>query len=157
MNASPVIEISLPDEAEMHVFGGRLAKILESGDVIALYGDLGAGKTTLSRGLIRALTSPDTEVPSPTYTLVQTYDTEKGELWHFDLYRVEHPSELTELGYYDALEDICVIEWPEHAGTLLPDDRLSLHISIDGSGRRVQLMSGNDHWIRRLKDEFDSD
>ena len=154
MNARPDLEIPLKGEGETLALGARIASMLRAGDVIALYGDLGAGKSTLTRGLIRALLSPDTDVPSPTYTLVQTYDTDAGTIWHFDLYRVEAPSELFELGFDEALDDIAVIEWPENAGSLLPENRLSINISFDGSGRRARLTSTEPDWITRLNDHF---
>ena len=150
MNASPELNIIL----ESQQLGAKLASLLRPGDVIALYGDLGTGKTTLVRGLIQSLLGPETEVPSPTYTLVQTYELEDCALWHFDLYRVDTPSELFELGFEEALDDIALIEWPDHAGDLLPSDRLSLSIEFEGQSRRAVLSSANTEWMKRLDEHF---
>ncbi|MAK61181.1 MAG: tRNA (adenosine(37)-N6)-threonylcarbamoyltransferase complex ATPase subunit type 1 TsaE [Ponticaulis sp.] len=155
MNASPDFEVFLPSEVDSKSLGTKLARILRPGDVIALYGELGAGKTTLARGLIQSLLGDETEVPSPTYTLVQTYELPECSLWHFDLYRVNTPSELFELGFEDALQDIAIIEWPDHAGDLLPSDRLSLRILFEGSSRRAVLSSQNAEWVKRLDEHFD--
>ena len=89
MRQDPDIEISLAGEEATIDLGAKLALNLRAGDCISLIGDLGAGKTTLSRGLIQALMGADTEVPSPTYTIVQTYETDPAPIWHFDLYRIE--------------------------------------------------------------------
>lgn len=130
---------NLKDEPSMLAFGARLAQTLRVGEVVALTGDLGAGKTTLSRGIIMAL-SEATEVPSPTYTLVQTYDTKAGELWHCDMYRLEEPEDAYELGLLDAFyEAICLIEWPEKLGTLLPKDALGIDIQFAQDGRTITL------------------
>lgn len=89
--------------------------------ILLLHGPLGAGKSVFARALIRGLTqNPDEEVPSPTFTLVQTYDAACGRLWHFDLYRLKDPEEIYELGWEDALRDIAIIEWPERLGHLRP-------------------------------------
>lgn len=105
-----------------------------------LFGELGAGKTTLARGLVGAWTEEGGETPSPTYTLVQTYDGERGELWHFDLYRLESPDDAGELGLDEALEaGVAVIEWPERLGGRSPPDRLELRLAMDGEGRRVEI------------------
>jgi tRNA threonylcarbamoyladenosine biosynthesis protein TsaE len=127
------------NEAEMLALGGRLGRVLKTGDVIALTGDLGAGKTTLIRGLIQA-ELPGEEVPSPTYTLVQTYDLPDYELWHCDLYRLKHPDEAFELGLIDAFDDaVCVLEWPDKIGNHLPEDALTIHIAFTETGREVTL------------------
>lgn len=123
----------------MLAFGARLAQSLRVGDVVALSGDLGAGKTTLSRGLIMALTDAR-EVPSPTYTLVQTYEISIGELWHCDMYRLEHPEDAYELGLLDAFYDaICLIEWPDKLGELLPKNALGIDIQFADEGRTLTL------------------
>lgn len=117
----------------------RFAAILKPGDVLCLQGDLGMGKSVFARGLIRALAGNDMlEVPSPTFTLVQTYDTAAGELWHFDLYRLKHPEEVYELGWEDALSGaISIIEWPERLGPLMPPDRIDIHFSLTPDGGRL--------------------
>ena len=119
--------------------GARLGRALRSGDTVALIGGLGAGKTTLARGLVQSLLPQET-VPSPTYTLVQTYDLPRFTLWHCDLYRLEHPDEAYELGLMDAMgEDVCLLEWPDRLGELLPDEALKIEITFDSDGRRVTL------------------
>jgi tRNA threonylcarbamoyladenosine biosynthesis protein TsaE len=110
------------------------------GDVIALQGELGSGKTTLARGFLHAL-GLDEEVPSPTFTLVQVYELARLTVWHFDLYRLARPGDVWELGLEQALaEGVALIEWPDRLGTLLPTDRLDVALSILGEGREAELM-----------------
>ena len=105
------------------------ANILTVPECIALYGDLGTGKSVFARALIRTLMQePDLDVPSPTFTLVQSYETEKGLIHHFDLYRIRDPEELQELGWEEALHNIMLVEWPEKAGFYLPEDRINITI-----------------------------
>jgi len=140
----------IDSEADMLAFGGRLASIVKVGDVVALTGDLGAGKTTLARGIIRAICG-ETEVPSPTYTLVQTYVGPDYEIWHCDLYRLERPEDVYELGLLDAMdESLCLIEWPDRMGSLLPESALVLNIEFEDEGRIVKL-SGDEGWKSRLE------
>jgi tRNA threonylcarbamoyladenosine biosynthesis protein TsaE len=118
--------------------------MLKAGEAVCLSGPLGAGKSTLARALIRALTSPDEDVPSPTFTLVQFYEGEDLKIAHFDLYRLTDPEEAYEIGLDEALDDgAAVIEWPERLGGQLdgrlPPDRLDVEISLEGSGRRARL------------------
>jgi tRNA threonylcarbamoyladenosine biosynthesis protein TsaE len=125
-------------------FGGEVAARLSVGDAVCLYGPLGAGKSTLARGLIRALTAPDEDVPSPTFTLVQLYAARDFPLAHFDLYRLKAAAEAYELGLDDALDlGVAVIEWPERLGDALPPDRLDIEImpptGSEADGRRVKL------------------
>jgi tRNA threonylcarbamoyladenosine biosynthesis protein TsaE len=146
--ASPRI-IHLADAAETEALGARLAAVLRTGDTVLLFGDLGAGKTTLARGLVGAWTGDGGETPSPTYTLVQTYEGAPGELWHFDLYRLESPDDAAELGLDEALETgVAVIEWPERLGGRAPADRLELRLAMDGEGRRVEITGFGrlQHW-----------
>ena len=144
------MQTALSDDASTRALGARLAPLLKAGDVICLTGDLGAGKTTVSRGLIMALTDA-TEVPSPTYTLLQSYEADEFEIWHFDLYRLEAPKDIWALGIEDALDmGVCLIEWPERLETLKPDGTLDIDIWFDDEGR-VALLSGNGHWGERLK------
>lgn len=124
--------------------GARLGAVLRPGDCVALSGDLGAGKTTLVRGLVQAALGP-VEVPSPTYTLVQTYDLPDYELWHCDLYRLEKPEEAWELGLIEAMEDaVCILEWPDKLGHLLPDYAVTIHIRFDGEGREISILGLDD-------------
>jgi len=139
-----LLSIDIADETALAGLASELASTLSWPSFVALRGDLGAGKTSFARALIRALpgTSDREEVPSPTFTLVQTYDTEKGPVWHFDLYRIEHPSELVELGWDDAIDEgLCLVEWPERAQNALPPDRLEIEITMGASetSRRVRI------------------
>ncbi|WP_062228264.1 tRNA (adenosine(37)-N6)-threonylcarbamoyltransferase complex ATPase subunit type 1 TsaE [Aureimonas frigidaquae] len=133
--------IELPDEAASARLAADLASILRTGDIVALSGDLGAGKTTLARALIRqAAGEPELEVPSPTYTLAQTYETQP-KITHFDLYRLGDASELEELGFEEAAETgIVIVEWPERAPAILEDANLRLSLDMaPGGGRVAQL------------------
>jgi len=132
---------NLAHAAETTALGARLAKLAKPGVVFALIGPLGAGKTCLARGLIEALnpTSAD-EIVSPTFTLVQTYDTAAGEVWHFDLYRVKHAEEIIELGFEDARAEICIIEWPERLGRYLPAARIDVTLAQAGDGRMAEIV-----------------
>lgn len=133
--------IALPDEAATQALGAALAGPARRGHVIALHGPLGAGKTTLARGLIRALAGNDEEVVSPTFTLVQAYDTATIPIWHFDLYRLDKPEDAFELGLEEALAAaITVIEWPERLGTLIPANRLDVTLTASGNGRQAELV-----------------
>ncbi len=143
-------ETDLPDEAATRALGARLARALGAGDVVRLEGDLGAGKSTLARALIAALTGFE-EAPSPTFTLVETYESPDFALWHFDLYRLEKPEEVYELGLEEALDGgAALIEWPQRAEGLLPADALTVRLEIAGAGRRA-VMEGNEAWAARLK------
>ncbi|MEE9381687.1 MAG: tRNA (adenosine(37)-N6)-threonylcarbamoyltransferase complex ATPase subunit type 1 TsaE [Hyphomonadaceae bacterium] len=146
------VELYLPNEAATARLGAALAGILRAGDVIALNGDLGAGKTTLARGLIRTLCGNDIEVPSPTYTLVQAYDARPFTLWHFDLYRLETPEEIIELGWDDTTDGVILVEWPGRAGRHLPKLRLDLTLKQDGDGRIAALEPRGEDWQDRLHD-----
>lgn len=118
----------------LEAFGARLAAVAQVGDIIALSGDLGAGKTTLARGLLRGL-GLEGEAPSPTFTIVQTYEPPEMRLpvWHCDLYRLDDPEEAIELGLEEAFETALVlIEWPERLGPYLPAQALRLR--LDGAG-----------------------
>jgi tRNA threonylcarbamoyladenosine biosynthesis protein TsaE len=133
--------LSLPDEAATQALGAGLAPLLRPGDAVCLTGPLGAGKSTLARALIRALTSPAEEVPSPTFTLVQFYDAEGLTLAHFDLYRLSDPDEAYEIGLDEALETgAALIEWPQRLEDRLPPDRLDIEIAITGDGRVARLV-----------------
>jgi tRNA threonylcarbamoyladenosine biosynthesis protein TsaE len=123
--------------------GARIASVLGPGEAVCLWGPLGAGKTTLARGLIRALTGPAEEVPSPTFTLVQLYAGPEFMVGHFDLYRLKSAEEAFELGLDEILDEgAAVIEWPERLDGALPPDRLDIEIVIPetGGGRRARLI-----------------
>ncbi len=137
------VTTTLTDAAGAERFGRALAGHLKAGDVVFLIGALGAGKTTVARGVIAALTH-EHEAPSPTYTLVQTYtsaDTEL-EIWHADLYRIAHPDEILELGLEDAFDAaVTLIEWPDRLGDHRPADRLEVRLEPGphGHGRIARL------------------
>jgi tRNA threonylcarbamoyl adenosine modification protein YjeE len=134
------LERFLADEAATARLGEDLAMALRPGDVLALKGDLGAGKSTLARALIRALADDaGLDVPSPTFTLVQSYDT-RVPVHHFDLYRLSSASELDELGFDDALaQGAALVEWPERAEAYLPDSTLWIELAHQGEGRMARL------------------
>ena len=145
--------IGLADAEATTALGAAIAPLLQPGDAVLLYGPLGMGKSTLARGLIRALTGPEEDVPSPTFTLVQFYET-TPPVAHFDLYRLTRPEEAFEIGLDDALDEGCaLIEWPERLGDdpgrMLGPDRLVIAISEDGSGR-CATVSGAGSWHSRI-------
>lgn len=147
MTPAPVID--LPSEAATMKVGERLAPLLSPGDIIALDGPLGAGKTTFARGLIRAFAGV-ADVPSPTFPLVETYQGRDADLWHFDLYRLEAPGDVWELGLEDALADgVCLIEWPDRIGADLLGGALWLRFTLEGGARQLSLAAPAP-WRRRL-------
>ena len=141
--------IELPDMAAMAAFGARIARRLRAGDVVALSGPLGSGKTTLARAIIAALGHAE-EVPSPTFTIVETYDLDPP-LVHADFYRLDSPREAEELGLDDYREGAALIaEWPERAGGFADEPGcLSVTLEIAGSGRKAIVEGGAD-WLGRL-------
>ncbi len=144
--------VELADLAAMEAFGARIAAQLRPGDVVALTGGLGAGKTTLARGIIAAL-GHEGEVPSPTFTIVETYAPPdvRLPLVHADFYRFERPEEADELGLDDYRDGAALIaEWPEHAGGFASEAGcLSIALEIHGDGRRAIVEPGAD-WVGRL-------
>jgi tRNA threonylcarbamoyladenosine biosynthesis protein TsaE len=150
------VTLDLVDEAATCRLAASLARLAVPGDVIALIGDLGSGKTALARAFIRTLVGSDEEVPSPTFTLVQTYYYENGTIWHFDLYRLEKVEDALELGIEDAFaEGISLIEWPERLGGWLPRERLTVTLSAGPrpDARRVHL-TGGPAWTNRFREIF---
>lgn len=130
----------LADEAATARLGAAIARGLQAGEAVCLSGPLGAGKSTLARALVRALTTPDEDVPSPTFTLVQFYEGARLKVAHFDLYRLTNADEAYEIGLDEALDDgAAVIEWPERLEGALPADRLDVEIALEGAGRSVRL------------------
>ncbi|TPP07323.1 tRNA (adenosine(37)-N6)-threonylcarbamoyltransferase complex ATPase subunit type 1 TsaE [Rhizobium glycinendophyticum] len=144
-------EQNLPDETATVEFGQDLALALQAGDCVALWGDLGAGKSTLCRALLRAIADdPDLEVPSPTFTLVQSYEI-RIPVSHFDLYRLADVSELDELGFDEALSaGICLVEWPERAGRALPKKRIDIRFQFTAEGGRIVSISAPEAKMARL-------
>jgi len=146
-----VREIALADEAATERLGARIASGLATGDTIALEGELGTGKTVLARAVLRALGVTES-VPSPTFTLVQHYETAKLPIDHFDLYRIEEESELDQLGLDDALvTGAAMIEWPQRAGARLPADALHLRIETCGDTSRRAIISGPARWAHTFE------
>lgn len=131
-----------------------LARRLEARDFVGLRGELGVGKTTFARGVIRALGGGG-DVPSPTFTLVQVYDTRSAPVWHFDLYRLARPEDVYELGFEEALaEAIALVEWPERLGPLLPRDRIDVLIDYaDDPRKRLVALEGRGAALRRMPPE----
>lgn len=130
-------------EKETAKIAADFATQLSSGAIICLYGTLGAGKSVFARECIRKLcNNNDLEVPSPTFTLVQTYDTENAAISHYDLYRIEEPEEIYELGWEEALDGITIIEWPERLGHLKPSKALDITITVHDNNpqsRKIQI------------------
>jgi tRNA threonylcarbamoyladenosine biosynthesis protein TsaE len=148
-----MIAIDLPLESSTEALGIRLAGLARPGDVLALKGGLGAGKTALARAFVRAYIGHlEEEVPSPTFTLVQIYEGNRGQVWHFDLYRLQRPEDALELDIEEAFVNaVCLIEWPERLGDLLPARALEVEIGFGRSpdGRRAVLTG----WDDRLKEK----
>lgn len=133
-------EFLLEDEIRASRFGAALAHLLHPGDTLLLDGPVGAGKSHIARAAIRALCGAETEVPSPTFTLVQVYDGPDCEIWHADLYRLTDPDEVIELGLIEAMDSaILLVEWPDRLGSYVPDNALRLRLSPEGGGRRAVL------------------
>lgn len=146
-------QIYAPDESAIVSLAGRFWTVCRTGDVIALWGDLGAGKTSFARGFIRATTHPAEDVPSPTFTLLQTYEASGTTIYHFDFYRIESPEDVVETGIEAALADgVSMIEWPGKMGYWLPRSRLDIAISIpkNGEGRIIRITDPAGTWGERL-------
>lgn len=143
--------VELPDETATAALAAKLACEAHPGDVIALAGELGTGKTSFARAFVRAFGVGD-DVPSPTFTLVQTYDTARGAIWHFDLYRLARPEDAYELGLEEAIgEGIVLVEWPERLGSLLPRERLEIHLTMGPSpAARHAVLRVSPSWSARL-------
>lgn len=142
----------LPDLAAMEAFGARIASRLNPGDVVALSGDLGAGKSTLARAILAAL-GHEGEVPSPTFTIIETYDATMMRIpaVHADFYRLENPHEAEEIGLDDYREGaVLLAEWPDKAGGFAHEAQcLSITLEIVGQGRRAIAEGGSD-WLGRM-------
>ncbi|UWR26361.1 tRNA (adenosine(37)-N6)-threonylcarbamoyltransferase complex ATPase subunit type 1 TsaE [Sulfitobacter sp. S223] len=150
------ITASLHSPDETAALAQRLGAKLTAGDTLLLSGDVGAGKTHFARALIQSLLSQPEDVPSPTFTLVQTYEAASGtEIWHADLYRLGDPSECEELGLTDAMDDaICLIEWPDRLADLRPQDALDIALTAtDAEDHRMLTASWSDpRWDAKMND-----
>lgn len=151
-----MMEYIADGEAAMVAFGEALGRACAGRGVVFLEGDLGMGKTTLCRGILRAY-GHQGAVKSPTYTLVEPYELGAQQLYHFDLYRLADPEELEYLGVRDyfAEKALCLVEWPARGSGLLPVPDLSLSIEVRGEGRRIECRAMTDHG-RRVLDELRS-
>lgn len=151
-----LLSFSLPSEQATAAFARRLAPRLKAGDVILLDGQIGAGKTHFARALIQARLAQPEDVPSPTFTLVQTYDTDGPEIWHSDLYRLTDPDEAEELGLFEAFETaICLVEWPDRLGPLAPETALTLSFHAPQAmpdTRRITARWTDPRWTQPLEE-----
>lgn len=137
----------LPDPQATTALGQRLAPVLRAGDVLLLSGDLGAGKSALARAIIQARLMTPEDVPSPSYTLVQSYQAADTEIWHADLYRLGDPDECRELGLDMAFETaLCLVEWPERLGDYVPRRYMLLQLSVEGDGRSLHYRAVGSNW-----------
>ncbi|HTH94810.1 MAG TPA: tRNA (adenosine(37)-N6)-threonylcarbamoyltransferase complex ATPase subunit type 1 TsaE [Rhodocyclaceae bacterium] len=136
------VMLTLPDEAATFALGAKLAPALVPGLVVTLEGDLGAGKTTLVRGLLQAL-GYGNKVKSPTYTLVEVHPVSGLNFYHFDFYRFNEPEEYLDAGLdeYFQGDGVCLVEWPDKAGVYLPKPDVRVHLSVDGAGRRAECVA----------------
>ena len=136
-------DIDLPDLSATEALAARLAVKVRSGDAILLKGPLGAGKTAFARAFLRAASGDASlDVPSPSYTLVQTYETKIGPIHHFDLWRLDRPGAVVELGWDELTRDIVLVEWPERLGDLQPEDALMITFASTGEHSRIATLSG---------------
>ena len=150
MTLDETIDLALDSAEATQALGAQIARALQPGDAVLLSGGLGAGKSTLARGLVRELTSPEEEAPSPTFTLVQTYECTPPVAW-FDLYRLTRPEEVYELGFDEALDEgAVVVEWPQRLGSRLPPDRLDIELAGSGERRSARLVPHGSWKGRRL-------
>ena len=140
--------MKLLGEAETAAAGAALADVARAGDVITLSGPLGVGKTALARGFLAAL-GHEGEVPSPSFAIVQPYEDIDPPVWHVDLYRVEDPGELEELGLDSAADAVLVVEWPERAGVGLWPEALSLSLEFGPDGDRILTAKVPPSWVGR--------
>ena len=140
--------LELPDLAATEVLATAVAALARAGDAILLEGELGAGKSAFARAFLRVASGdPRLEVPSPTFTLVQSYETRIGTVHHFDLWRLDGPDGLAELGWEDVGDGVVLVEWPDRLGALRPHDALTLQLYMTGTCSRRAMLSG---WLHRL-------
>ena len=149
------ISLHLSDPSHTADLAVGLASALEPGDTILLEGDVGAGKTHFARALIQSVLIEREDVPSPTFTLIQTYETSKGSLWHADLYRVTSVHEIEELGLADAFENsVCLVEWPDRLAELSPANALTLTLEYGSATDETPKLTASwsdPRWPEKLK------
>ncbi len=151
MTDKEILTYFAPNEKATILFGKKLAHFAKKGDTFALFGTLGMGKSVLARSFIQELTSAP-EVPSPTFTLVQSYEYSDFEIYHFDLYRLKSPEEIFEIGVEEALYDgVCLIEWPERMGGYLPRQAFRVEITPKNDGREIKISHLDNQRIQELK------
>lgn len=147
------LSLTLASLAETESLGGRIAGLLRQGDAVLLSGPLGAGKSALARAILRTLAEdPALDVPSPSFTLVQSYETPRGLVHHYDLWRIEPGPDLRELGLDEAFADITLIEWPDRLGDQAPAGALAIIITPGTDERRHAILAG---WPDRLSQLMD--
>lgn len=151
---SNVFEKFLADEDATVSFAAKLGGLLPRGGLVFLEGELGAGKTTLARGILRSFGHTGA-VKSPTFTLVEPYELKDRQIFHFDLYRLNDPNELEYIGVDDYLDGqhLCLVEWPERGADFLPDSDLTIRLSVAGTGRRLAMEANTElgeYVIRQL-------
>ena len=145
----------LKTETATRNFAHELGAVLAIGDIVLLRGDIGAGKSFIARGVIQSLQEFPEDIPSPTFTLVQTYETFVGEVWHADLYRLSSVVEVEELGLLQAFDSaICLIEWPDILGSFIPGKALQIDIAyaFQSEGRQIALHYEERFWSKRLEE-----
>ena len=147
------LTLDLKDAEHTSQAARALGAVLSAGDTILLSGDVGTGKTHFARSLIQSLLTTQEDVPSPTFTLVQTYETSAGPIWHADLYRLTSTFEIEELGLSDAFEDaICLVEWPDRLASLKPDTALEITLKTTGDNSRILTACWDaDKWGPKLE------
>ena len=149
-------ETTSPDQtADLAI---SLGQILKPGNCLLLVGSVGAGKSLFARALIQSLQDTPEDVPSPTFTIVQIYETNLGDLWHCDLYRISSPHEVIELGLDDAIATaVTLIEWPENLADLRPPDALTIRINdLGGDVRKLSFESTDSAWAAPLEKAFEN-
>lgn len=152
---TPPLPITLTSPDETATFAARLGSCLHPGDTLLLKGAIGSGKTHFARSLIQSLMPVPEDVPSPTFTLVQAYDTPAGEIWHCDLYRLSDVDEIEELGLTEAFDTaLCIVEWPDKLGPLTPSTALTLDFATDPEAmdiRHLTLSWSDPKWAKKLE------
>lgn len=162
MSDTPFATLTLTSPEETATLAARMSGLLGGGDVILLHGPIGSGKTHFARSLIQTLLNEHgvlEDVPSPTFTIVQTYEAGDLDIWHADLYRLGHPDDVIELGLADAFEEaLCLIEWPDRLGEFTPENALHLTFLADKAEdtRHLSLSSSDPSWSDRLREAINA-